>query len=97
MNKFNRIAASEYKHRSLVTNKNLIGRACRAAAAEKIFAFLSDEQNSIRTVFAAIEIFDNYYAQVDVPPGDLMNDAYLTVFLALKLVISEESEKTLES
>ena len=103
MIKLNRIAASEHKHRSLLTNENQIGRACRAAATEKIFAVLSDEYQSISTVFKAVEIFDKYYAQADVLPDDPMNDAYLTMFLALKLVIaksnqnSEDSEKTLES
>ena len=50
-----------------------------------------------------MDIFDHYYAQTDVPPENGMNDAYLTAFLALKLVIaknkqnSEDSEKAFES
>ena len=50
-----------------------------------------------------MDIFDKYYSQADASPEDSMNDSYLTVILALKLVFaksklnSEDSEKTLES
>ena len=102
MRKFNRIAAAEHKYRSLVMKEVRIKRACRAAATEKVFAVLSDELQSTRTVFSTMDCFDRYYAQTQEEPEECLEDAYLTALLALKLefkkiiINSEDSVKTLE-
>ena len=86
MRKLHRIAVAENTQPGLMTHQNQIDRATRAASTERLFAVVSNCQESVRSVFAAMAIFDQFYSQAN-DPENCGTDIQMTAFLALKRVI----------
>lgn len=82
MRKLNRIVTAESNQPALMTHEYKFDRACRAAATERLFAVVSDDPDSVRNVFAAMAIYNQYYSQAN-SRGDCSNDTQMTAFLAL--------------
>lgn len=81
--------------RDNIAKEPLVTRVGRAAAIEKLFAFVSGNDDGLNVVYAAVALLDRFFASDSLKIID-KDDVNLTAFMSLYIAVEEVGDLGME-